>query len=93
MSSTGNGPLRSQSEPVLKKLSNCRERLLQAGETGQSIAAAGRDDDEGDRAWRAWNQSLPPLAFEIARETKELVLRVDVIDGEQQGRGDGDDYS
>jgi hypothetical protein len=94
MSSTGNDPLRSQSEPVLKKLSSCRERLLQAGETGQSIANARRDDDEGDRAWRAWNQSLPPLAFEIARETKELVLRVDVIDGEQQGRPDGnEDYS
>ncbi|EHL02204.1 putative protein SPA2 [Glarea lozoyensis 74030] len=94
MSSTGNGPLRSQSEPVLKKLSSCRERLLQAGETGQSIANAGRDDEEGERAWRAWNQSLPPLAFEIARETKELVLRVDVIDGEQQGRPDGtEDYS
>lgn len=91
MSSTGNGPLRTQGEPVLRKLANCRQRLLQAGDAGQAIANAGRDDDEGDRAWRAWNQSLPPLAFEIARETKELVLRVDVIDGEQQGRGGGDE--
>jgi hypothetical protein len=94
MSATGNGPLRSQSEPVLRKLANCRERLLQAGDAGQEIADAGRDDDEGDKAWRAWNQSLPPLAFEIARETKELVLRVDVIDGEQSGRREnGEDFS
>jgi hypothetical protein len=91
MSSTGNSSLRVQGEPVLKKLSNCRQRLLQAGEAGQAIADEGRDDDEGDRAWRTWNQSLPPLAFEIARETKELVLRVDVIDNEQQGGGGGDE--
>lgn len=36
--------------------------------------------------------SLPPLAFEIARETKELVQRVEMAD---QGEGDGgqEDYS
>ncbi|KAG9236295.1 hypothetical protein BJ875DRAFT_233776 [Amylocarpus encephaloides] len=94
MSTTGNSVLRAQGEPVLRKLASCRQRLLQAGEKGQAIANENRDDDEGDRAWRTWNQSLPPLAFEIARETKELVLRVDVIDNEQQGgRGGDDDFS
>lgn len=91
MSSTGNSILRVQGEPILRNLSNCRQRLLQAAATGQQIADDDRDDDEGDRAWRTWNQSLPPLAFEIARETKELVLRVDVIDGDQ--RGGDDDFS
>ncbi|KAF7888438.1 uncharacterized protein EAF02_002979 [Botrytis sinoallii] len=85
-----NPALRSQCQPVLTKLSGCRERIMAAGEEGREIAIEGREDDEGDAEWRAWNQSLPPIAFEIARETKELVLRVDVLDGE--GGGD-DDFS
>ncbi|KAH7391381.1 hypothetical protein BKA64DRAFT_710285 [Cadophora sp. MPI-SDFR-AT-0126] len=92
MSSTGNGVLRSQGEPIVRKLANIRQRLIDAGQTGRDIADEGRDDDEGERAWRAWNQSLPPIAFEIARETKELVLRVDVIDGDRNQGGD-DDFS
>ncbi|KAM3067615.1 component of the polarisome [Clarireedia jacksonii] len=87
-----NTALRSQSQPVLQKLSACRERILDAGYKGRMIANEGRDDDEGDAEWRAWNQSLPPIAFEIARETKELVLRVDVLDGEGAIGGD-DDFS
>jgi len=65
---------------------------VDAGEKGRTIANEGREDDEGERMWRAWNQSLPPIAFEIARETKELVLRVDVIDG-AGGQGGDDDFS
>lgn len=89
MSSTGNGALRTSGDQILRKLSNCRQRLLDAEEVGREIADEGRDDDEGDRNWRTWTSSLPPIAFEIARETKELVLKVDTIDG---GRGD-DDFS
>lgn len=92
MSSTGNSSLRAQGGPVVKRLATIRQRLILAGETGRSIADEERDDDEGERAWRAWTSSLPPIAFEIARETKELVTKVDIIDGEQQGRGD-DDFS
>ncbi|CZR55258.1 related to GRIP1 associated protein 1 [Phialocephala subalpina] len=84
--------LRNQSEPIVRKLSTLRERMVEAGQTGRAIADEGRDDDEGDRQWRAWNQSLPPIAFEIARETKELVLRVDIMDGDQN-RGGDDDFS
>lgn len=90
MSSTGNSQLRVQGEPVVRKLAGIRERLMDAGKTGRDIADEGRDDDESERAWRAWNQSLPPIAFEIARETKELVMRVDVIDG---GANGDDDFS
>ncbi|KAE8451088.1 hypothetical protein EG329_004760 [Mollisiaceae sp. DMI_Dod_QoI] len=82
--------LRNQSEPIVRKLATLRTRILEAGQTGRAIANEGRDDDEGDRQWRSWNQSLPPIAFEIARETKELVLRVDILDGDQ-GRGAADD--
>lgn len=91
MSATGNSALRVQGEPILNQLSNCRTRLLEANDKGRAIARDGRDDEEGERAWRSWNQSLPPIAFEIARETKELVLRVDVIDAEQGRRGGGGD--
>jgi hypothetical protein len=94
MSTTGNGPLRTQAEPILRKLSSCRQRLIESGEKGRAIADEAREDDDGERAWRQWNQSLPPIAFEIARETKELVLRVDVIDGEQgRAKGGDDDFS
>jgi hypothetical protein len=91
MSSAGNGPLRSQGEPVLRKLSNCRERLMEAREKGRAITEESIGDGEGERAWKAWNQSLPPIAFEIARDTKELVMKIDVIDGDR-GHGD-DDFS
>jgi hypothetical protein len=93
MSTTGNGPLRTQAEPILRKLSGCRQRLVEAGEKGRAIADEAREDEEGERAWRQWNQSLPPIAFEIARETKELVLRVDIIDGDQGRPGNDDDFS
>jgi G protein-coupled receptor kinase-interacting protein 1 C term len=95
MASTGNSALRIQGEPIVRKLATLRQRILDAGEKGRAIANEGREDEEGERAWRMWNQSLPPIAFEIARETKELVLRVDVIDGEQQdgGRSGDDDFS
>jgi hypothetical protein len=91
MSSTSNSSLRTQGEPIVKKLATLRQRVLDAGEKGRAIANEGREDDEGERAWRQWNQSLPPIAFEIARETKELVLRVDVIDGDQTRGGNADD--
>ncbi|KAA8575824.1 hypothetical protein EYC84_004915 [Monilinia fructicola] len=83
-----NPALRSQSQPVLVKLSGCRSRIMAAGEQGREIANVQREDDEADAEWKAWNQSLPPIAFEIARETKELVLRVDVLDGEGVGVDD-----
>lgn len=91
MSSTGNGSLRIQADPILKKLSSCRQRILEAGQRGRDIASEGREDDEGEQIWRSWTQTLPPIAFEIARETKELVLQVDTIDA--SGRGGDDDFS
>ena len=90
MSSSGNGALRTQGEPILKELSACRHRLVEAGQQGRAIADEGREDDEGEREWRDWNQALPPIAFEIAKQTKKLVMEVDLIDG-QQGRDGGDD--
>lgn len=50
----------SKTEPVLKLLQECRDDLLRANQG---------DDRES-------TQKLPPLAFQIARETKELVSRI-----------------
>ncbi|GJC88403.1 uncharacterized protein ColSpa_01908 [Colletotrichum spaethianum] len=75
---------------MIARLIACRDRLLEASERGmdidrgQDVGASGRND----REWRMWTQTLPPIAFEIARETKELVQRVDRL----AGNGD-DDFS
>ncbi|WYZ44108.1 hypothetical protein EsH8_VII_000544 [Colletotrichum jinshuiense] len=64
---------------MISRLVGSRDRLLEASERGmdidrgQDVGASGRND----REWRMWTQTLPPIAFEIARETKELVQRVD----------------
>ncbi|KAI1326920.1 hypothetical protein F5Y16DRAFT_216275 [Xylariaceae sp. FL0255] len=60
---------------LLERLSSCRERLIEAGDHGKELA--GRGLGEGDREWRMWTQTLPPIAFEIVRETKELVQQID----------------
>lgn len=89
VTSTDNEELGSQSEPIVSKLSACRQKLLTAGDQGKELAAMDDEDPDGGEAeWRMWTQSLPPIAFEIARETKELVQRIDAVDGET-----GHDYS
>ncbi|GAB1311061.1 component of the polarisome [Madurella fahalii] len=60
---------------LVRRLSSCRERLMEAGKRGLELAAD--KASKNDREWRMWTQTLPPIAFEIARETKELVQRVD----------------
>jgi hypothetical protein len=62
---------------MVGRLVQCRDRLLEAGDHGQGIASKG---PEGDREWRMWTQTVPPIAFEIARQTKEVVQQVDRID-------------
>ncbi|POS83966.1 hypothetical protein EPUL_004781 [Erysiphe pulchra] len=86
-----NSDLRSQGEPVIRQLKGVQERLTEAGLIGRQIADEGRDDDESEKAWRSWNQSLPPIAFEIAREMKELVIRVDALDAASIKNGTGID--
>lgn len=60
---------------MLGRLSAYRQRLLEAGDHGKSLAARGLG--ESDREWRMWTQTLPPIAFEIVRETKDLIQRID----------------
>jgi hypothetical protein len=81
---TGNEPssyqmtLREKSEPIVSILQNCREQMSQIS----NESPAGKEIV----------QQLPPLAFRIARETKELVSRVMAIEA-GPGRGADDDFS
>jgi hypothetical protein len=70
---------------MIGRLADSQQRLMEAGERGHDLAADGKG--ESDRDWRMWSQTLPPIAFEIARETKELVQRVDQL------LGANDDFS
>jgi hypothetical protein len=72
---------------LLGRLSTCRDRLLEAGDHGLDLAARGLGSN--DREWRMWTQTLPPIAFELARETKELVQQVDRL----VMAGGADDFS
>lgn len=67
---SGNGNL-------VGRLVDSQQRLMEAGDRGYDLNAEGKG--EGSREWRMWTQTLPPIAFEIARETKELVQRVDEL--------------
>lgn len=64
---------------MVTRLSECRERLLESNDTGRDLAQNGTQP--GDRDWKMWSQTLPPIAFEIARETKELVQHVGQLTG------------
>jgi len=79
---TGNADLRDQAVPVVERLEAVQRRLMEAGEEGQDVVST----DPGD-GFRRWAGGLPPIAFEIARETKELVQRVDGIDIGLMGSG------
>lgn len=70
---------------MIGRLSDSQQRLMEAGARGNDLAADGKG--ESDRDWRMWSQTLPPIAFEIARETKELVQRIDQL------LGANDDFS
>lgn len=59
---------------MVTRLAECKERLLEAGERGEDMANIGVKPT--DHEWRMWAQTLPPIAFEISREAKELVSRM-----------------
>ncbi|KAF4465737.1 SPA2 [Fusarium albosuccineum] len=60
---------------MVARLAHCRARLLESGDQGQDMANIGIDTNSHE--WRMWVQTLPPIAFEMARESKELVQQVD----------------
>ncbi|KAI9821120.1 MAG: component of the polarisome [Pycnora praestabilis] len=81
MNQSGSTALRDQSEPIVRTLADCRTRLLAVSADGEEI----RDPT----LLKEYTNKLPPLAFEIARETKELAQRIDRIESEAR---DDDDF-
>ncbi|KAJ5095682.1 hypothetical protein NUU61_005038 [Penicillium alfredii] len=75
---SGDVALRERSEPVVQALDQCRGRLMAA-------AADGQDATSPDQEREVTNK-LPPIAFEIARQTKELVQRLEPTDDEDDFR-------
>nr|KMM69972.1 hypothetical protein CPAG_06284 [Coccidioides posadasii RMSCC 3488] len=73
-----NRSLRERAGPVIGLLSSCCDQLIEAGDQASSPEQI-----------REVTAKLPPIAFQIARETKELVQRVDQLEMESQ---DDDDF-
>ncbi|KAL8739125.1 MAG: hypothetical protein Q9181_000154 [Wetmoreana brouardii] len=69
---TSNTTLREQADPVADKLAACREKAMAASSECDKI--------HDPQAWNKFKDTLPPLGFDIARETKELVHRLDRLD-------------
>lgn len=63
-----NPTLRERSGPIVQTLESHRGRLTDAAAEGGSVSSA--------EELHAVTNKLPPIAFEIARETKELVQRL-----------------
>ncbi|KAJ5693161.1 hypothetical protein N7462_002584 [Penicillium macrosclerotiorum] len=68
---SGDVALRERSEPIVHILDECRGRLM-------NTAAEGHDGLAPDQLREVTNQ-LPPIAFEIARQTKELGQRLESL--------------
>lgn len=84
------GAMSSTVVDLVRRLGNCRDRLNEAGQRGIELDAQGSHPTS--REWRMWTQTLPPIAFELARETKELVQQVDRLAA--AGMNDGaDDFA
>lgn len=69
---TGNPTLADRADQIIQILADCKVKLVNAE------AEAGEIRDHARS--RHWANGLPPIAFQIARETKELVQRIDQID-------------
>ena len=80
MDMTENTLLQNIAGPAIRVLGACKSKLATADDKGKDIQEHG--------AWKEFTNTLPPLAFEIARETKELVQGVDRV--LEDGRDDED---
>lgn len=75
----GDSALRERSEPIVQTLDECRGRLMNTAAEGHNVSSP--------EQLREITNQLPPLAFEIARQTKELVQRLESLT-----HGDEDDF-
>ena len=87
-------------DDMVTRLSSCRDRLLEAGDSGQNIEAfrdrAQTEDEErkANAQWRMWIQTLPPIAFKIVHQMDELIAVLgSPSGGGASGRPGADDFS
>jgi hypothetical protein len=73
----------TQTADIQEKLQECRTKLMQAGDESQEY--------NGGSPSKSFTQKLPPLAFQVARETRELVRRIQTI--RARGTPIEDDFS
>lgn len=76
---SGDIALRETSEPFVQTLDECRGRLMNTVAEGHNAASP--------ESLREVTNQLPPIAFEIARQNKELVQRLETL-----SLGDEDDF-
>lgn len=70
-----NPVIQQRAGPIIEKLDQHRGRLMGTAAEGEGASSAEQVRDVTNK--------LPPIAFEIARETKELVQRLDPVDQEE----------
>ena len=75
----------AQTGPVQNNLEDCKNKLLQAGDESQKY--------NGSTPAKEFTQGLPPIAFQVARETRELVRRIQGIKPGGAGSTGDDDFS
>jgi hypothetical protein len=75
--------LKLKAESSVKALAQCKGKLMTVSAESESLDASSSREDI-----KALTQKLPPLAFEIARETKELSQKIDLV-----GAADVEDFS
>lgn len=73
--------IRERLGPVVQNLAECSDRLSRTAAQGEEV--------ESSEQLRDLTSKLPPIAFEIARETKELVQRIDQLELDE---GNSDDF-
>lgn len=67
--------VRERLGPVVQNLADCSDRLSRTGAQGEGV--------DNPTHLREITSKLPPIAFEIARETKELVQRIGQLELDQ----------
>lgn len=76
-----NPALLERAAPIVKLLANQRDQLIDTGAAGENVTSLDERQDVTNK--------LRPIAFEIARQTKELVQCIDQI---EFGTAEEDDF-
>ena len=77
--------LKERAQWVVQNLEGCRSKMLELA------GAGGGEEEAGGAEAKEFKSRLAGCAFDLARETKELVRAVEEID--LGGRGGGGDFS